>query len=287
MGKAIEPGDIASMGSMLTVSQFARLHDVNTRTLHYYDEVGLFSPRSRGGNGYRYYDASQSLEFEYIRMLRDLGFGVEEIKDYVSHSGERRFVAVLTRLRAEVRERKERLERLEKVLDRKAGYLADCESVSQDRVEVVHRPETQVLTMTSVHDGEDTLEFMQLVKRRWGLDRLRSGIGSFIAVRNVRSGRFDRYDGVFVADGGTGHAAEPGRAQTDDRSAMTLPSGEYLCGYHRGVWSGLPDLYRSMLRYADGHGLELGDYAYERGLNEFAISSPQDYVTRILIPLRS
>lgn len=148
MGKAIEPGDIASMGSMLTVSQFARLHDVNTRTLHYYDEVGLFSPRSRGGNGYRYYDASQSLEFEYIRMLRDLGFGVEEIKDYVSHSGERRFVAVLTRLRAEVRERKERLERLEKVLDRKAGYLADCESVSQDRVEVVHRPETQVLTMT-------------------------------------------------------------------------------------------------------------------------------------------
>ena len=35
MGKAIEPGDIASMGSMLTVSQFARLHDVNTRTLHY------------------------------------------------------------------------------------------------------------------------------------------------------------------------------------------------------------------------------------------------------------
>ena len=95
--------------------------------------------------------------------------------------------------------------------------------------------------MTSVHDGEDTLEFMQMVKRRWGLDRLRSGIGSFIAVRNVRSGRFDRYDGVFVADGGTGHAAEPGRAQADDRSAMTLPSGEYLCGYHRGVWSGLPD----------------------------------------------
>lgn len=287
MGKAIEPGDIASMGSMLTVSQFARLHDVNTRTLHYYDEVGLFSPRSRGGNGYRYYDASQSLEFEYIRMLRDLGFGVEEIKDYVSRPGEQRFAEVLARLRTEVRERKERLERLEKVLNRKAGYLADCESVSRDRVEVVHRPEAQVLTMTSVHAGEDTLEFMRMVKRRWGLDRLRSGIGSFIAVRNVRSGRFDRYDGVFVADDGTGHAAEPGPAQADDRSAMTLPSGDYLCGYHRGVWSGLPDLYRSMLRYADGHGMGLGDYAYEHGLNEFAISSPQDYVTRILIPLRS
>lgn len=87
---------------------------MSTRGRCIINEVGLFSPRSRGGNGYRYYDASQSLEFEYIRMLRDLGFGVEEIKDYVSHSGERRFVAVLTRLRDEVRERKERLERLEK-----------------------------------------------------------------------------------------------------------------------------------------------------------------------------
>lgn len=26
----------------LTVSQFAKLHNVNKRTLHYYDEIGIF-----------------------------------------------------------------------------------------------------------------------------------------------------------------------------------------------------------------------------------------------------
>ena len=43
----------------LTTAQFAKLHGVNKRTLHYYDDIGLFSPRAKGENGYRFYDAAQ------------------------------------------------------------------------------------------------------------------------------------------------------------------------------------------------------------------------------------
>lgn len=279
-------------GEMLTVSQFARLHDVNARTLHYYDDIGLFQPKRRGENGYRYYDASQSLEFEYIRMLRDLGLGIEEIKDYVSHPGEARFVSILGRLQVEVRARKARLERLKEDLNRKATYLADCASISEDRIEVVRRPETRLLIMDSgcAGDGDGTVGFIQGVRRQWGIDRLRSGIGSFIAVDKARSGEFGRYDGFFVSDDGVEDGADDGVesrcVRPDGCAAITLPAGKYLCGYHRGAWSGLPALYRKMLEHADACGLKLGDYAYERGLNEFAIASPEDYVTRILIPIR-
>lgn len=65
----------------LTTAQFAKLHGVNKRTLHYYDTIGLFSPGTKGENGYRYYDSSQSLEFEYIRMFKDLNMSIEEIKN--------------------------------------------------------------------------------------------------------------------------------------------------------------------------------------------------------------
>ena len=37
----------------LTTAQFARLHEVNKRTLHYYDEIGLFRPLTKAENGYR------------------------------------------------------------------------------------------------------------------------------------------------------------------------------------------------------------------------------------------
>ncbi|MBM6800346.1 MerR family DNA-binding transcriptional regulator, partial [Coprobacillus cateniformis] len=32
----------------LTTSQFSKLHHLNKRTLHYYDDIGLFSPRYKG-----------------------------------------------------------------------------------------------------------------------------------------------------------------------------------------------------------------------------------------------
>ena len=64
----------------LTTAQFAKLHEVNKRTLHYYDEIGLFRPLTKAENGYRYYDISQSIDFEYIRMLKELNMSIEEIE---------------------------------------------------------------------------------------------------------------------------------------------------------------------------------------------------------------
>ena len=64
----------------LTTAQFAKLHEVNKRTLHYYDEIGLFRPLTKAENGYRYYDISQSIDFEYIRMLKELNMSIEEMQ---------------------------------------------------------------------------------------------------------------------------------------------------------------------------------------------------------------
>ena len=54
----------------LTTAQLAKLHNVNRRTLHYYDKIGLFSPNNKGENNYRYYDALQSIDFESILMFK-------------------------------------------------------------------------------------------------------------------------------------------------------------------------------------------------------------------------
>jgi len=73
----------------LTINEFAKLHNVNKRTLHYYDLVGLFSPRHKGENNYRYYEALQSIDFEYIRMFKELNMSIEEIKNYIKKQMQR------------------------------------------------------------------------------------------------------------------------------------------------------------------------------------------------------
>lgn len=46
---------------LYTTGQFAKLNGINKRTLHYYDEIGLFSPEFKEDNGYRYYTCQELL----------------------------------------------------------------------------------------------------------------------------------------------------------------------------------------------------------------------------------
>ena len=58
------------------------LNGINKRTLHYYDEIGLFSPQFKDDNGYRYYTCFQSVQLELIVTLRKIGLSIEEILRY-------------------------------------------------------------------------------------------------------------------------------------------------------------------------------------------------------------
>lgn len=70
---------------LFTINQFALMHHLNKRTLHYYDEIGLFSPIIKKENNYRYYSLNQSAELEYILSLKELGMSIIEIKEYLNN----------------------------------------------------------------------------------------------------------------------------------------------------------------------------------------------------------
>ena len=67
---------------LYTTGQFAKLNGINKRTLHYYDEIGLFSPEFKEENGYRYYTCFQTVQLELIVTLRKIGLSIEEIIRY-------------------------------------------------------------------------------------------------------------------------------------------------------------------------------------------------------------
>lgn len=67
-------------GPYLQTGAFAELAGVNRRTLHYYDQIGLFSPDHTGENGYRYYSIYQLDRLALIVALRDLGVSLRDIQ---------------------------------------------------------------------------------------------------------------------------------------------------------------------------------------------------------------
>ena len=67
-----------------TVKKLAKLSGVSTRTLHFYDEIGLLKPSYYGENNYRYYEEEQLLMLQQILFYRELGFPLNDIQRIIS-----------------------------------------------------------------------------------------------------------------------------------------------------------------------------------------------------------
>lgn len=66
-----------------TINQLAKLSGVSTRTLRFYDEIGLLKPAYYGENNYRYYQQEQLILLQQILFYRELDMSLNDIKNII------------------------------------------------------------------------------------------------------------------------------------------------------------------------------------------------------------
>jgi DNA-binding transcriptional MerR regulator len=94
-----------------TVQKLGSLAGVSTRTLRYYDEIGILKPARINSSGYRIYGQAEVDLLQQILFYRELGISLDSIKDIVmapSFDG----VAALREHRKKLLEKKEQLDLL-------------------------------------------------------------------------------------------------------------------------------------------------------------------------------
>lgn len=94
-----------------TVQKLGLLAGVSTRTLRYYDEIGLLKPARINSSGYRIYGQAEVDRLQQILFYRELGVSLEEIKEIVS-SPTFDAVQALREHRAKLLEKRAQLDRL-------------------------------------------------------------------------------------------------------------------------------------------------------------------------------
>jgi DNA-binding transcriptional MerR regulator len=67
-----------------TIQKLASLAGVSTRTLRYYDEIGILKPARINSSGYRIYGQEEVNTLQQILFYRELGVGLESIKEIVT-----------------------------------------------------------------------------------------------------------------------------------------------------------------------------------------------------------
>lgn len=71
-----------------TISEFAKLRNININSLRYYEKIGLLKPvRIDSKTHYRYYTAEQLPALDTIMLCIDLGIPLKELLQYIDENG--------------------------------------------------------------------------------------------------------------------------------------------------------------------------------------------------------
>ncbi|MEG0319824.1 MAG: MerR family transcriptional regulator [Niameybacter sp.] len=261
---------------LFTTSQFAKLHHINKRTLHYYDEIGLFSPSYKSEKGYRYYTYLQSPILEMVLAFRELGMSIEEISQYMQNRSQPAFRQIIDTKMAEIDQMMKQLRGIRKLLVEKEKHLALCEGLDLDQIDFVTYPEEYLLISQPITGAYDDQDLRVLIEHAQSVPDYRlynKSYGSMIAVEDLLKENFEANECLFTKI-----------AKSTQKADYRLkPKGRYIRAFCKGNWDKLPDTYRRLLDFAKAQDVKLTGYAYEEGINEMVISSMEEYVTQITI----
>ena len=116
---------------MLKIGEFARLGNVSIRALRFYHEAGLLAPAHvNPSSSYRSYDTQQLRELQDIRLYKDLGFSLAEIRELLREKpGPAELRGILSERRVQLEHRIEedfgRLRRIDARLQATDGEVSE------------------------------------------------------------------------------------------------------------------------------------------------------------------
>lgn len=264
--------------------EFARLTGVNKRTLHYYNDIGIFCPDTTGENGYHYYTCFRAAELERILILRKAGLSLEEISEYTHPSADIQpedFTEIIKSRQQSIDNTIAELSRIRDFLQNKSDKLNLSLSAKHCKIEKIVLPEQRIIFSDRIsgrYDENDftvAAQFSLRLKKMFGLY---DNFGSCVSVEKLISKTDTDYDSFF--------AYCPDNC-CEAACDYVMPAGSYLRSYCVGDWSRLDEVYDKIFEYADINGLRLKGYAFEEGLNEMFLKSPDEYVTMITIQCTS
>ena len=252
--------------ALFTIGQFAALHEINKKTLMWYDEIGLLKPACIKENGYRYYSYQQSAALETILMLRELNVSLDEIKQFMENRTIDNFASLLQEKITELNQTISHLRSIQKILINQQQDMDMLRSLDIAEISLVEKQSRYLVAV----DMAENLSFEQEIERiiaetkKHQLRRLHdASYGAMLPVEHLYQGKFSEYSAIYI------EMPFP----VSKRGLHLQPAGTYLRAFCKGNWEKLPERYKEILAYAKKQGTTLCGYAYETGINELVIDS--------------
>ena len=114
------------MEKYLTISELAKLFNLNRQTLHFYDKKDVFKPAYvNPENGYRMYSHNQIAQLAFIMYLKTIGFSLDKIKELLSRE-QIDFTMDQLKVQSELLKKQyEEIFKIDRVIHRKLNFVKE------------------------------------------------------------------------------------------------------------------------------------------------------------------
>jgi len=235
------------MSETLSIQEFSRLSCVESSTLRYWDELGIFSPVMRNPeNNYRHYSTAQLLALNFVTSLSELGIPLKTIAELRKERDPANFL--------------ELLEKVEMQMDMEMRSLHQRYSIIHARRELINLGMKVDESAISVIPFEEKTMFM------WPRNEYKEGdsfidpLASYVSLAGEQhinlsfpvGGYYDNMESFAKAPDCPDHFLS-----LDPIGPYVRDAGDYLVGYARGYYGKIGDLPERMNAYAKEHSLNI------------------------------
>lgn len=260
------------------IGEFSKMAKVSTKTLRYYDEVGLLKPNKVDGwNRYRYYSTEQLGTMQTIMMYRDAGLSIDETRsillgcDVDAILGSRRDCLSLERERIDME-----LSNLERIIMK--------EKESSHNAMVKDLPGCIVYSAKGrIANFQEMTEFIlgsakDCLDANPGLECDPSG---YCFVRYLDKEFKDRDISIEYSQAVKMKGVETERITFDKLEPVTA-----VCVMHKGSYNRLGDAYKCALEYVEENGYAISELARECYIAGcWNKDQESEYLTEVQIPV--
>lgn len=261
---------------MYTIGEFSLITKLTVKALRYYDEQGILVPDARDDNGYRLYSMQNYERAVLVSMLRQLDFGIAEIREILAHSEDNEDLQYyLAEKRNKIARNIQREKELMKQIEVYINPVEREERLMKYEMERRDIPEIKAALLSFEGTFQD----------------IGAHAGElFKSVKGAASGpSFCLYHDAAVEEITGMDIGVPVKTPVEGGSVRTetMPAIQALCTTHAGSYETLNLAYKAVLDYARENGLKLllpWREIYLKGPGPLFKGNPDKYRTEIQVP---
>jgi DNA-binding transcriptional MerR regulator len=275
----------------LTVGEMAKLNNISSQTLRYYDKIGLLSPEEVDEHtGYRYYNINQSAKLDLINHMKYLGMPLEKIRLLFEKNDIRLIEENVDKQLECIFEEKKRLEIMEKAALKFKDNLKEYRRESKKQgVEIRNFKKRKIFCYDgkiNIYENDmETFEYiLRELKKQVMVKNLSMvyfcNVGSIIRKENLQKNKFYSSEIFVFLD----------NSFPPEEKVEVIPEGKYACISFKGEegFSNELKYAEKLLSFIEKNNLTInGDYICEV-ITELPLfkSKTREMYIRLQVPVK-